>query len=135
MRVRIAGTPRHEAVLVTDRAVGTDQGQKFVLVVGPDAVVQARPVELGPVVEGLRVVRRGVGPDDRVVINGLVNARPGAKVAAQSGDMNQFLAGQGAPLISVKGGPPREGQGNASPNGERPPPPPDRAGHAQGASR
>jgi RND family efflux transporter MFP subunit len=135
VRVRIAGTPRHEAMLITDRAVGTDQGQKFVLVVDPDDVVQARPVELGPVVDGLRVVRGGIGPDDHLVINGLVNARPGNKVAAQPGDMNQFLAGQSSPTVSVKGMPPRESQGNVPANGGRPPSPPDHAGHAPGASR
>jgi multidrug efflux system membrane fusion protein len=136
VRVRIAGTPRHEAVLITDRAVGTDQGQKFVLVVDQDGVVQARPVELGPMVEGLRVVRRGVGPDDRVVINGLVNARPGAKVAPQPGNMNQFMTGQSAPIVSVNpGARPRGGQADAPESGNRPPPPPDHASHGQAASR
>jgi membrane fusion protein, multidrug efflux system len=101
VRVRIAGTPKHQAVLITDRAVATDQGQKFVLSVDDNSVVQVRPVELGPVVDGLRVVRKGLGPDDHVIVNGLVNARPGSKVTAQPGDMNQFLAGQSAPVVSV----------------------------------
>src|SRR5215472_5334521 len=81
VRIRVAGTPKHDAILITDRAVGTDQGQKFVLLVDNNSVVQVRPVELGPIVDGLRVVRKGLGPDERVIIKGLVNARPGNKVS------------------------------------------------------
>jgi len=101
VRVRIAGTPKHDAILITDRAVGTDQGEKFVLLVDDNSVVQMRPVELGPLVDGLRVVRNGLGPDERVIINGLANARPGSKVTAQPGDMNQFLAKQSVPMVRV----------------------------------
>jgi len=101
VRIRIAGTPKHDAILITDRAVGTDQGQKFVLLVDDNSVVQVRPVELGPVVDGLRVVRNGLGPDDHVIVDGLVNARPGSKVTAQPGDMNQSLAGQSEPVVTV----------------------------------
>ena len=101
VRIRIAGTPKNKAILISDRAVGSDQGQKFVLVVDDNSVVQVRPVELGPVVDGLRVVRKGVELGDRVIINGLVNARPGSKVTAQPGDMNQFLAGESVPTVSV----------------------------------
>ena len=71
------------------------------LLVDDNSVVQVRPVELGPVFDGLRVVRKGLGPDDRVIINGLVNARPGSKVTAQRGDMNQSLAGQSEPVVTV----------------------------------
>jgi RND family efflux transporter MFP subunit len=101
VRVRIAGTPKHEAILITDRAVASDQGQRFVLLVDENSIVQVRPVELGPVVDGLRVVRNGLGPDDHVIVNGLVNARPGSKVTAQPGDMNQSLAGQSVAVVSV----------------------------------
>jgi RND family efflux transporter MFP subunit len=101
VRVRIAGTPKHEAILITDRAVASDQGQRFVLLVDENSIVQVRPVELGPVVDGLRVVRNGLGPDDHVIVNGLVNARPGSKVTAQAGDMNQSLAGQSVAVVSV----------------------------------
>jgi RND family efflux transporter MFP subunit len=101
VRLRIAGTPKHKAILISDRAVASDQGQKFVLVVDNNNVVQVRPVELGPVLDGLRVVRKGVGIDDRIIINGLVNARPGTKVTPQRGDMNQFLAGQSVAMVTV----------------------------------
>ena len=85
VRIRVAGSPLHPALLVTDRAVGTDQGQKYVLVVGTDNVVAVKPVELGPEVDGLRVVRNGLKGDEQVIINGIVNARPGSKVSPQAG--------------------------------------------------
>ena len=119
VRVRIAGTPKHDAILITDRAIATDQGQKFVLLVDDNSVVQVRPVELGPVFDGLRVVRRGLGPDDRVIINGLVNARPGSKVTAQPGDMNQSLAGQSETIVTARENlHAQNGQGDSAANGK-----------------
>jgi RND family efflux transporter MFP subunit len=94
VRVRVAGSPRYPAILITDRAIGSDQGQKFALVVGQNNTVELRPLELGPVVDGLRVVRKGLTGDENVIINGLVNARPGSKVNPQPGDMNQFTTTQ-----------------------------------------
>src|SRR5271166_947745 len=122
VRVRIAGTPKHDAMLITDRAIATDQGQKFVLLVDDNSVVQVRPVEPGPVVDGLRVVRNGLGPDDRVIVNGLVNARPGSKVTAQPGDMNQSLAGQSVAVVTVSADSQTQnnGQGDSAANGKAP---------------
>jgi len=94
VRIRVAGSPLHSALLVSDRAVGTDQGQKYLLVVGKENVVVVKPVELGPEAEGLRVVRSGITADDEVIINGIVNARPGSKVSPQEGDMTQFTTNQ-----------------------------------------
>jgi RND family efflux transporter MFP subunit len=94
VRIRVAGSPLTQALLVSDRAVGTDQGQKYVLVVDKDNVVVVKPVVLGPEAEGLRVVRTGLTADDQVIINGIVNARPGSKVSPQQGDMNQFATNQ-----------------------------------------
>jgi multidrug efflux system membrane fusion protein len=94
VRVRIAGTPRYQGVLVTDRAIGSDQGQKFALIVSENNTVELRPLELGPVVDGLRVVRKGLTGDENVIIDGLVNARPGSKVSPQPGNMNQFTSSQ-----------------------------------------
>jgi len=120
VRIRVAGTPKHDAILITDRAVGTDQGQKFVLLVDSNSVVQVRPVELGPIVDGLRVVRKGLGPDERVIIKGLVNARPGNKVSTQPGDMN--LAGQSVPAVSVSADSQtqKNGHGDSAANGKAP---------------
>jgi hypothetical protein len=57
-------------------------------------VVVVKPVELGPEAEGLRVVRSGITGNDEIIINGIVNARPGTKVTPQEGDMNQFATNQ-----------------------------------------
>jgi membrane fusion protein, multidrug efflux system len=94
VRIRVAGSPLEAALLVSDRAVGTDQGQKYLLVVDSENVVVVKPVILGPEAEGLRVVRSGVTADDEIIINGIVNARPGSKVNPQPGDMNQFKTNQ-----------------------------------------
>jgi len=121
VRIRMAGTPKHEAILITDRAIASDQGQKFVLLVDDNSVVQARPVELGPVVDGLRVVRKGLGPDDRIIINGIANARPGSKVTAQPGDMNQFLAGQSETIVTATAdSQSHNGQGHSAVNAKAP---------------
>jgi len=67
----------------------SDQARKIVFVVGNDNVVQARPVTLGPLVDDLRVVRDGLKPEDKVVLDGLANpmVRPGAKVVPQKGQI------------------------------------------------
>jgi RND family efflux transporter MFP subunit len=82
MRLASAGTTR--ALLVPDSAVQTDQARKIVLVVDKAGLAAAKPVELGPVVDGLRVIRSGLAPTDKVVIAG-INAAPGAKVDPHPG--------------------------------------------------
>lgn len=78
------GTARAEpALLVTERAVGVDQGKKYVLVVGADDTVSYREVELGRSVERLRVVLSGLTAGERIVVNGLQRVRPGARVAPE----------------------------------------------------
>ena len=71
------------AVLVSDRAVGTDQDRRFVMVLDRDDKVQYRGVKLGPLHEGLRVVREGLAPSERVVVRGLQRVRPGVVVAPE----------------------------------------------------
>jgi RND family efflux transporter MFP subunit len=80
-RVRVTGTAPYSAVLLSDAAIGTDQTNKFVYVVGEDGTVVRRNVKLGPLYEGMRVVREGVTADEWVIIRGLQRARPGGKVA------------------------------------------------------
>jgi RND family efflux transporter MFP subunit len=82
-RVRIAAAPAKRELLVPDAAIGTEQVRKFVLVVDVENVARPKYVTLGPVVDGLRVVTQGLTPDDNVIINGLMRARPGAKVTPQ----------------------------------------------------
>jgi multidrug efflux system membrane fusion protein len=82
-RVQIGGGEDKKAVLISDRAVGTDQSHKFVYVVGADSKAQYREVKLGPVVDGLRVVRSGVKPGEKIVVSGLQRVQPGAPISAE----------------------------------------------------
>ena len=79
-RVRVTGTAPYTAVLLPDEAIGTDQTNKFVYVVADDGTVARRNVKLGPLHEGLRVVREGVPAEEWVITAGLQRARPGGKV-------------------------------------------------------
>lgn len=83
--MRLASGGTHPALLVPDAAVQTDQARKVVLTVTGDGTVAAKPVELGPVVDGLRVVRAGLTRSDRVVISGTQMAMPGTKVQTRAG--------------------------------------------------
>jgi multidrug efflux system membrane fusion protein len=79
-RVRIIGSSPYEALLIPDTAVATDQSRKIVFVVKKDDTVEARSVVLGPLEEGLRIIREGLRADDHVIVDGLQRARVGAKV-------------------------------------------------------
>jgi RND family efflux transporter MFP subunit len=79
-RVRLIGSAPYETLLIPDTAIATDQSRKIVFVVKPDDTVEARPVTLGPLDEGLRVVREGLKAEDRVIVDGIQRARVGAKV-------------------------------------------------------
>jgi RND family efflux transporter MFP subunit len=81
--VRMAAAPPKNALLVPDAAIGVEQVRKFVMVVDAENVARPKYVSLGPVVDGLRVITEGLAPDDNVIINGLMRARPGAKVTPQ----------------------------------------------------
>ncbi len=82
-RVKLGEGATHQAILIEDRAVGTDQTRRFVYVVKADNSLEYRPVELGPLHEGLRVVRDGLAPGERIVVNGLMHVRPGVTVDPQ----------------------------------------------------
>ena len=87
-RVQLFGG-EYDALLIPDTAIVSDQSRKIVFTVNKDNVVQAKPVTLGPLVEGLRVVREGLDAADNVVLDGLANpmVRPGAKVMPQKGEI------------------------------------------------
>lgn len=87
-RVRIPGSEARETLLIRDQAVSDDQGRSFVWVVGPDDTAIYRPVVLGPKTDGLRIVRDGLAAGERVVINGAMAVRAGAKVTATDGTMD-----------------------------------------------
>jgi RND family efflux transporter MFP subunit len=82
-RIRVPLSERHPVLLVDERAVGTDQAQKFVLTLTPTNTVAYRSVTLGPVIDGKRVVRSGLEPEEMIVVNGLQRVRPGMPVAPQ----------------------------------------------------
>jgi RND family efflux transporter MFP subunit len=79
-RVRVPVSPPHKALLVSERALDSDQGQKIVFVVNDKNEVVARPVRLGQMHGGLRAIEDGLKPDERVIVNGLQQVRAGATV-------------------------------------------------------
>ena len=81
--LRMGQVKPDSALLINERAVGTDQSKKFVMVVGADDKAQYREVTLGANVDGLRIVTSGLKPGERVVVNGLQRVRPGALIAPQ----------------------------------------------------
>ncbi|MCC2673326.1 MAG: efflux transporter, family, subunit [Ramlibacter sp.] len=83
VRVRMGQARTTRAVLVSDRAIGTDQDKKFVLVIGEGNKAEYREVTLGATTDGLRIVEGGLKPGDRIVVNGLQRVRPGAVVQPQ----------------------------------------------------
>src|SRR3982075_1925195 len=83
-RVRVSGSAPDEALLRPDTAIAPDQSRKIVFVVKDDNTVEAKPVSLGPLDEGLRVIREGLKAEDRVIVDGIQRARVGAKVTPQT---------------------------------------------------
>jgi len=96
-RVQIAGGAPSQQILIQDRAVGTDQDRKYVYVVDKDGKAEYRGVKLGPTNDGLRIVRDGLKPGERIVVNGLQRVRPGAPIAAQTVPMVAATAAAAAP--------------------------------------
>lgn len=91
-RVRLLGSGAYSALLVPDEAILTDQTRKLVYVVGKDGKTEARPVETGPMVEGLRVIRSGIAPGDKIIIEGLGQMRPGMVVTVHQGKIKPRAA-------------------------------------------
>jgi multidrug efflux system membrane fusion protein len=108
-RVQIgdAAQPRR-AVLVTDRAIGTDQSKRFVLVVDAEGKAQYRGVKIGRLVDGLRVIEEGLKPGEAIVVNGLQRVRPGMPVTPQTVPMEadrNAPAGKRAGRVAAAGQP------------------------------
>lgn len=91
-RLRMPIDKQKNALLVTERAIGADQGGRYLLVVNSENVVEKRPIRMGQLVDGLSVIEEGVQPGEWVVVNGLQRARPGAKVDPEQTDMNTLTA-------------------------------------------
>ncbi|MDB6110956.1 MAG: mexE [Pedosphaera sp.] len=96
-RVRVPGSGKYQTLLVPDLAVGTDQGQKFLYVINDQDMVEYKMVKLGPIIDGLRVVREGIQSNDWVMVNGLMSVRPGAKVTPK----REALAGTPVPPLAA----------------------------------
>jgi RND family efflux transporter MFP subunit len=107
VRVRVPTSKPYDALLIADQAAISDQGLKFVYVVTPDKKANQVRVTLGPLVDGLRVVREGLKPEDEVVVNGIVKVRPGAPLTPEPGDMGNYRSAEeaGAVATSVPAGP------------------------------
>jgi len=90
-RLRLFGG-EHEALLIPDGAIASDQASKIVFTVADDGTVGVKRVELGPIVDGLRVIRSGLAGTDRIVIEGLARARPGQKVTPENGKIEAAAA-------------------------------------------
>jgi len=82
-RIRVPGSPAYPALLVPDVAIGSEQARKYVLVLDNENVARPKYVVLGDTYEGLRVIKDGIGADDRVVVNGVARIRPGQKVTPE----------------------------------------------------
>ena len=78
-RIKLLGSGQYNAILINDRAVATDQNQKFVLVLGEDKTLSYRPVKIGRTVQGLRVVLDGLKPGETIVVNGIQRVRPACR--------------------------------------------------------
>jgi RND family efflux transporter MFP subunit len=94
-RIRVPGSPPYSALLIPDAAIGSEQARKYVLVVDDGGVVRQKYVTPGQLDGGLRVIKDGLAASDRVIVNGLMHARPGIKVNAQV--QNAPAAPPGAP--------------------------------------
>lgn len=95
--LRLEGSAPYRAMLVPATAIVTDAARRVLYVVGKDGTVAARPVELGPVMGNLRVIRSGIQPTDQVVIDGIQRARPGQKVQPKAGKIESAAPEQQQP--------------------------------------
>jgi multidrug efflux system membrane fusion protein len=96
-RVQLPEEGAHDALLIADQAVATDQDRKFVWVVGQDGKAQHRPVKLGQLEHGLRVVREGLSASDRIIVRGLQRVRPSTEVATEVVAMREVVLAQPSP--------------------------------------
>ncbi len=97
-RIRLVSAASQTVALAPDRAIATDLGKRYVIVVGADNKAQYRPVEVGPLAGNLRVIRQGLKPGDRVIVGGLQKVKPGDAVSpvavkTEAADLGQLEVG------------------------------------------
>lgn len=107
-QLQLAASAPRPAFLLPDTAIVTDGPRRVVYVIGPKDVVQARPVQLGPVIGNLQVIRSGVTAKDRVIVGGIQRAMPGKPAKVQAGRI-----GADGKVIMPKGAPPAKGEAKA----------------------
>lgn len=101
-QVQLAGAAPYQAMLVPDSAIVTDQARRIVYVVGANGATEARPVEMGPLVDGLRVIRAGLQASDSVVIDGVQRImQPGQPVTPTNGRIQRVQAQGGGPVTTT----------------------------------
>ena len=100
VRIRVPYERRDNALFVAERAIGVDQSGRYVLIVDKAGTVEQRPVQVGQLVEGMRVIEKGLEPEDWVVVEGLQRAIPGAKVTPKRADQ---AASDGRPAADAPG--------------------------------
>lgn len=100
-QARVANSGAYDALLVPDAAIGTDSARRVVYVVAADGSVTPRAVVLGPLMDGLRVIRSGIGPQDRVIITGTHRVRPGQKVRPTVGRITRTAQTDSVPVTSA----------------------------------
>ena len=101
VKLRMGRAKTQPAILVSERAIGTDQDKRFVFVVGPDDKAIWRQVQLGGTANGQRIIASGLEPGERIVVNGLQRVRPGAVLAPQPAGAPQS-AGAAAPQAAAR---------------------------------
>jgi membrane fusion protein, multidrug efflux system len=105
VRMRVPSSLKYRALLVADRAIGSDQDQSFVYVIDRNNIAQLHHIKTGPLTNGLRVVTSGLRAEDLVVINGIIKVRPGAPVKPEAGSMEQFASSDSStPLLGTEAG-------------------------------
>ena len=100
LRVQVATSPPFDAVLINDDAIGSDQGRKYIYVVGADSKAERRDVTLGQMNGGLRIVKEGLKPDESVIINGIIRVRPGVTLKAEQGTMTPQAAATNKSVVA-----------------------------------
>ena len=110
-RIRVPMSLPHRALLVTDRAVENDQGQKILYVLNDKDEVVSRPVRVGALHDGLRAIEDGLKPGERVIVNGLLRVRPGMTVQPKLVDMPNPTIGSQTARLGDQGG--ARGDGHA----------------------
>jgi multidrug efflux pump subunit AcrA (membrane-fusion protein) len=92
--VRLLGEGPYEALLIPDTAINIDQTIRFVFVVGENNTVERRQIKPGRMFEGLRVIREGLNPDDKIIINGIQRVRAGMQITPETGKIETTSARQ-----------------------------------------